>query len=98
VGHLLRPVPDSCLVSGRVVMARASLFDVSGHVFSGRVGFFWLWVGSGFGSKITARTPPVNYYGSKIWLVPDRCIGRVRLGRIFFGGSGQVGRVAHDQV
>jgi hypothetical protein len=54
VGHLARHVPDLCLVLGWVGLAHASLFDVSGRVFWGWVGFF----GSRWGFR------------SKSWLVP----------------------------
>jgi hypothetical protein len=76
--------------SGRVGLARASLFDVSGRggfqvgsgflalgrVFSGWVGF---WV------KIMARTRPINYCGSKITARAYDHLFRVRPGQVFFG-------------
>jgi hypothetical protein len=76
VGHLLRPVPDSCLVSGRPV---PPCLTCRVGFFPGWDEFFWLCVvffrvGSGFGSKITAREllrvkkcgpyPPVVLVGS----------------------------------
>jgi hypothetical protein len=58
VGHLAWPVSDPCLMSGRVGLARASLFDVSS-----RGGFQ---VGSGF----LALGRVFSGFGSKSWLVP----------------------------
>jgi hypothetical protein len=84
--------------SGRVGLARASLFDVSGRggfqvgsgflalgrVFSGWVGF---WV------KIMARTRPINYCGSKITAraYSLHWSGRVRPAQVFFGRGGSGG-------
>jgi hypothetical protein len=67
VGRLTQPVPDLCLVSGRVGTCfhigrvGSSFFDW-GRFFGFRSGFS---VGSGFGSKIMACTRPVDCCGSK---------------------------------
>lgn len=49
----------SSVESGRIGLARVSLFDVLGRIF---------WIESGFVSKIMVRTRPVNYCGSKIMI------------------------------
>lgn len=58
MGHLARPLPGLCLVSGQGVLARASLLGMSGRVFRVGLGFF------GFGSSFFGS-------GHKSWLLPD---------------------------
>jgi hypothetical protein len=65
---------------------------------------FWLWVGffrvwSGFRSKITARTLPVNYYGSKIMAYTHPLHWSGQIG-FLSGESGQgwSGWVTHDHL
>ena len=104
-GRIGRPAPDPYLSPGRVGLARAPCAGVSGRVFFGLGRVFWplgrvFRVGSGFGSKITARARPVDCCGSKntARAHPPRSSGRVGSG--FFGrvGLGLSGRAARDQV
>jgi hypothetical protein len=103
IGHLAWPVPDSCLVSGWVGLVHASLFYVSDFFVFGS-GFLALGqvflVGSGFGSKIMARTRPVNYYGSKNTTRTRLLVWSDRVGPSFLGWveSSWSGWVAHGQV
>ena len=101
-GRIGRPAPDPYLSPGRVGLARAPCAGVSGRVFFGLGRVFWplgrvFRVGSGFGSKITARARPVDCCGSKntARAHPPRSSGRVFFGRV---GSGCSGRVTHAQV
>ena len=96
-GRIGRPAPDPYLSPGRVGLARAPCAGVSGRVFFGLGRVFWplgrvFRVGSGFGSKITARARPVDCCGSKntARAHPPRSSGRVGF---FSGGLGRVVRV-----
>jgi hypothetical protein len=65
MGHLSRPILDPCLVSSRVGLARASMFDMSGFFGLGRVFLalgrvFSGWVG--FWVKNHVRIRLVNYF------------------------------------
>jgi hypothetical protein len=87
---------------GPFITARTRPMPSVGSSFFGLGHVFWLWVsffrvGSGFGSKITAHTRPVNYYGSKIMARTRPLVGS---GQVFFRrvGSDWLGWVAHDQV
>jgi hypothetical protein len=60
VDRLARLVPDSCLVSGRVGLARTSPLDVLGRVFLGWVEFFGSRSGFfGLGQILNQRSWPV---------------------------------------
>jgi hypothetical protein len=66
------------------------------------VGFFgfgsgFFRVGSDFGSKIAARTRPVNYYGSKI-MARTRPLHWSGQAGFFSGGSGRVGRIGWPMI
>ena len=96
-GRIGRPAPDPYLSPGRVGLARAPCAGVSGRVFFGLGRVFWplgrvFRVGSGFGSKITARARPVDCCGSKntARAHPPRSSGRVGF---FSDGLGRVVRV-----
>jgi hypothetical protein len=94
MGHLLRPVPDPCLVSGQVGSARASLFDVSGRVFSSWVRFFGF--GSGWVGFWVKNHDPYLARGL-LWVKnyglypPVALVGLGRVGPGFFGRVGLVG-------
>jgi hypothetical protein len=95
VGHLAQNATDPCIVSGQGGLVHASLLDVSCRVFSSWIRGFGF--GSGFGSKITARTRPMDYYESKTMAHahPLHWSGRVRFERIRLGWSS---RAVHDQI
>ena len=93
-----RPAPDPYLSPGRVGLARAPCAGVSGRVFFGLGRVFWplgrvFRVGSGFGSKITARARPVDCCGSKntARAHPPRSSGRVGSGFFRAGWVGLFG-------
>ena len=97
-GRIGRPAPDPYLSPGRVGLARAPCAGVSGRVFFGLGRVFWplgrvFRVGSGFGSKITARARPVDCCGSKntARAHPPRSSGRVRSGFFRAGWVGLFG-------
>ena len=99
-GRIGRPAPDPYLSPGRVGLARAPCAGVSGRVFFGLGRVFWplgrvFRVGSGFGSKITARARPVDCCGSKntARAHPPRSSGRVGSG---FFRAGWVGLFGSD--
>ena len=91
-------MPDPYLSPGRVGLARAPCAGVSGRVFFGLGRVFWplgrvFRVGSGFGSKITARARPVDCCGSKntARAHPPRSSGRVGSGFFRTGWVGLFG-------
>jgi len=97
-GRIGRPAPDPYLSPGRVGLARAPCAGVSGRVFFGLGRVFWplgrvFRVGSGFGSKITARARPVDCCGSKntARAHPPRSSGRVGSGFFRAGWVGLFG-------
>jgi len=97
-GRIGRSAPDPYLLPGRVRLARAPCVGVSGRVFFGLGRVFWplgrvFRVGSGFGSKITARARPVDCCGSKntARAHPPRSSGRVGSGFFRAGWVGLFG-------
>jgi hypothetical protein len=85
VGRLARPIPDTCLVSGWVGLARASPLGVLGQSFIG--------LGRVLDKKSWSVPDTCIVAGHKLWLVPTHCIDRVGSGffwarQIMLVGSG----------
>jgi hypothetical protein len=103
VGHLSRPIPDPCLVSSRVGLARASMFDMSGFFGLDRV-FGFRTVVFGLDRVLGQKSRPyptrelfrVKNYGPYL---PVALVGS-GWAEFFSGGvgSGWSGLVVHDEV